>query len=150
LTNFTKNELKLENMKSNKCLIQLVIFLTILLFACHSNQHEFMSKENNQNLIVLVKYKTQTSKGEEAIAGLTKLLEAVKSEPNFIKITMHTDLHDHTNILLYEEWSNEAYYNGDHMKTTHIQKFMVDSRAFLAGPPEITQWKIERELIHGR
>ena len=133
-------------MKSNKRLLQIMPLLTILLFACQSNKHEYMNKENNHNLIVLVKYKTQTSKSEEAIASLTKLIEAVKSEPNFIKITMHSDLKDQTNILLYEEWSDEAYCNGDHMKTAYIQQFMEDSRAFLAGTPEITQWKIEKSF----
>jgi len=129
-------------MKSIKLLLQILPFLTFLLFACQNPQQEIMSKENNQNLIVLVKYKTQASKSEEAIAALTKLIEAVKSEPYFIKIIMHSDPKDHTNILLYEEWSNEAYYNDGHMKTAHIKQFIEDSRVFLAAPPEITQWKI--------
>ena len=105
-----------------------------------------MSKKNNQNLIVLVKYKTQPSKSEEAIAGLTKLIESVKNEPNFVNITMHTDPRDDSNILLYEVWSDETYFNSDHMKTNHLQSFMVESRAYLAGPPEISQWKIEKEF----
>lgn len=104
-----------------------------------------MSKENSQNLIVLVKYKTQPSKSKEAIAGLTKLIEAVKDEPNFVNIILYSDPNDDSNILLYEEWSDETYYNGDHVKTSHLQNFMQESRAFLAGPPEISQWKIEKE-----
>ena len=105
-----------------------------------------MSKENRQNLIVLVKYKTLPSKSKEAIAGLTKLIEAVKNEPNFENIILHIDPNDDSNILLYEEWSDEPYYNGDHMKTSHLQSFMQESRAYLAGPPEISQWKIEKEF----
>jgi len=105
-----------------------------------------MINENSQNLIVLVKYKTQPSKSEEAIAGLTKLIEAVKNEPDFVNITLHIDPKDDSNILLYEEWSDEAYYNGAHMNTKHLQSFMEDSRAYLAGPPDISQWKIEREF----
>jgi len=105
-----------------------------------------MIKENSQNLIVLVKYKTQPSKSEEAIAGLTKLIEEVKNEPNFVNITLHTDPKDDSNILLYEVWSDETYYNGDHMKTKHLRSFMEESRAYLAGPPEISHWKIEKEF----
>ncbi len=105
-----------------------------------------MSKENSQNLIVLVKYKAQPSKSEEAIAGFIKLVEAVKNEPNFVNITLHTDPKDDSNILLYEVWSDENYYNGDHMKTAHLQSFMEKSRAYLAGPPEISQWKIKKEF----
>ena len=120
--------------------------MTIFFISCQNKQQETMSKENSQNLFVLVKYKTQPLKSEEAIAGLTKLIEEVKKEPNFVNITLHVDPKDDSNILLYEEWSDETYYNGDHMKTLHLQSFMEDSRAFLAGPPEISQWRIEKEF----
>lgn len=116
--------------------------MAFLLVSCRNTNQETINKDNSKNLIVIVKYKSQPSKIKEAVEGLTKLIEAVKSEPNFVNITLHVDPKDETNILLYEEWSNEAYYNGEHMKTVHLQKFMEESRAFLAGPPEISQWKI--------
>ena len=131
-------------MKTTKLPLTILSILVILLISCQNNQPEAMTKENNQNLIVLVKYKTQPSKNKEAIAGLTKLIDEVKKEPGYVKITTHVDPKDDSNILLYEEWSDENYYNGDHMKTVHLQSFMEDSRAFLAGPPEISQWKIEQ------
>ncbi len=130
-------------MKTTKLIVTI---LTFFLISCQNKQQETMSKENNQNLIVLVIYKTQPLKSEEAIAGLTKLIQEVKKEPNFVNITLHVDPKDDTNILLYEEWSDETYYNGDHMKTMHLQSFMEDSRAFLAGPPEISQWKTEKKF----
>jgi quinol monooxygenase YgiN len=105
-----------------------------------------MLQEENKNLIVLVKYKTLPSKSADAVAGLTRLIEAVKEEPNFVNITLHLDPKDDSNILLYEEWSSEAYYNGDHMNTKHLQSFMVDSRTYLASPPEISQWKIKKQF----
>ena len=133
-------------MKTIKLQFRILTVLTILLISCQNKQQESMSNDNNHNLIVLVKYKTQPFKSVEAITGLIKLIEAVKNEPNFVKITIHVDPNDDSNILLYEEWSDESYYNGDHMKTMHLQSFIEDSRAFLAGPPEITQWKIEKEF----
>ncbi|MBW8334246.1 MAG: antibiotic biosynthesis monooxygenase [Prolixibacteraceae bacterium] len=129
-----------------KTTILIITILTFFLISCQNKQQEAMSKENNQNLIVLVKYKTRPLKSEDAIAGLTKLIEEVKKEPNFVNITLHVDPKDDSNILLYEEWGDEAYYNGDHMKTMHLQNFMEDSRAFLADPPEISQWKIEKKF----
>ena len=133
-------------MQTTKLLLIVLPVLAFLLTACQNKNNEIINKENNKNLIVLVKYKSQPSKSKEAVAGLTKLIEAVKNEPNFVNITLHVDPKDETNILLYEEWSNEAYYNGDHMKTAHLQKFMEDSRAYLVGPPEISQWKVEKEF----
>lgn len=108
-----------------------------------------MTKHENPNLIVLVQYKIQPSKMDEAIAAFTKLIEEVKREPGFVKITLHADVTDQSAILLYEEWSDESYFNGDHIKTSHLQSFMNDSKAFLAGPPEISQWKTEKEFYPG-
>lgn len=133
-------------MKTNRLLLKILPLVTIFLISCQNKRPKIMSKENDQNLIVLVKYKIQPLKSEEAIAGLTKLIEEVKKDPNFVNIKLHIDLNDNSNILLYEEWSHATYYNGDHMKTRHLQSFMKDSRAFLAGPPEISQWKIEKEF----
>ncbi|MET0760021.1 MAG: antibiotic biosynthesis monooxygenase [Flavobacterium sp.] len=104
-----------------------------------------MSEDNNK-MIVLVEYKTQPSKSDEAVTSLTELIENVKLEPHFVNIKLHVDPKDKSKILLYEEWGDETYYNSAHMKTPHLQKFMEDSRTFLAGPPKISQWKIEREF----
>ena len=94
------------------------------------------------NLSVLVKYKSQPEKQEDALSALNALILEVKKEHNFVNIKMLVDPADKTNILLYEEWSDEAYYKGEHMNSTHLQKFIGDSRNFLAGPPEITFWKL--------
>jgi len=135
-------------MKTNTRKLTILSIFVTLLISCQNNQQEAMDKQNNQNLIVLVKYKTQPSKSKEAITGLTKLIDEVKKEPGYVKIIIHVDPKDDSNILLYEEWSQENYYNGDHMKTMHLQSFMEDSRAFLAGPPEISQWRIEQGINH--
>lgn len=103
-----------------------------------------MNTQDNKNLIVLVKYKSQPAKEGMALSSLKELITQVKNEPNYVNIVIHADPIDKTNILLYEEWSNEDYYKGEHLQTPHLQKFMVDARAFLAGPPEITFWNIDK------
>ncbi|MBK9271971.1 MAG: antibiotic biosynthesis monooxygenase [Saprospiraceae bacterium] len=133
-------------MKTTKLSLTILSIFLIALISCQNKQQEMMNQESNQNLIVLIKYKTLPTKSNEAISGLTKLIDVVKNEPGFVKITMHQDPKDESNILLYEAWSDENYYNGDHMKTPHLQSFIQDSRAFLAGPPEISQWKIRQEF----
>lgn len=102
-----------------------------------------LNAQDEKNLVVLVKYKVQSTKENQAINALIELVEQVKNEPNYVKIKIHVDPVDRTNVLLYEEWSNEKYYKGDHMQTPHLQKFMIDSRDFLAGPPEISFWKVQ-------
>mgnify|MGYP001260832724 FL=1 len=117
------------------------LMLTLLTSAYAQQKSESVNKENN-NLTVLVKYKSQPEKQAEVLTALNALILEVKKEPHFVNIKMFVDPADKTNILLYEEWSDEVYYKGDHMNTTHLQKFIGDSLNFLAGPPEISFWKL--------
>ena len=117
------------------------LMLTLLTSAYAQQKSESVNKENN-NLTVLVKYKSQPEKQAEVLTALNALILEVKKEPHFVNIKMFVDPADKTNILLYEEWSDEEYYKGDHMNTTHLQKFIGDSRNFLAGPPEISFWEL--------
>ena len=121
-------------MKNFKLVLILMIAITTLSFNNIHAQHK-------ENLIVLVKYKTQPAKESVGLSSLMELIAKVKKEPNYVNIKILVDPSDKTNILLYEEWLNEDYYKGKHMQTPHLQKFMEDARAFLAGPPEITYWK---------
>ena len=102
-----------------------------------------LSAQEEKNLFVLVKYKVLPTKENQAVTAFKELVEQVKKEPNYVKIKIYVDPVDRTNVLLYEEWSNEKYYKEDHMQTPHLQKFMIDSRDFLTGPPEISFWKIQ-------
>ena len=122
-------------MKNIKLILGLTLVLTIFNFLSAYSQ-------TNKKLIVLVKYKTQPGKDSLGLVGLKNLVAKVKHEPNYVSIVIHVDPVDKSNILLYEQWSNEEYYKGDHLKTPHLQQFIIDSRSFLAGPPVITFWKI--------
>ena len=117
------------------------LMLTLLTSAYAQQKSESVNNENN-NITVLVKYKSQPEKQAEVLAALNALILEVKKEPHFVNIKMFVDPADKTNILLYEEWSDEVYYKGDHMNTKHLKKFIGDSRNFLAGPPEISFWKL--------
>lgn len=122
-----------------KALPVLILFIAFLCLSWNSE-----STFTLKNTIVLVKYKTQPNKSEEAINNLTMLIEQVKKEPHFVSIKLHVDPKDPTNILLYEEWSDAAYYENEHMKTAHLQQFIANARNFLAGPPEISLWQMEK------
>ena len=99
--------------------------------------------EAEQNVIVLLKFKAQPDKGDHAVSEFNTLLEKVKEEPNFVSIKLHVDPSDNTNIMLYEEWEDESYYNNEHMNTSHLTEFMANSANFLTGPPEITYWEVK-------
>lgn len=112
-----------------------VLLLTgiLLMLSCQSDRSD--------NVIVLVAYKTQPNKNLQAVAALKKLIDEVRKEPGFVGIKMHFDSVDNSNILLYEEWEDEAYHRNQHMKTEHLKAFIVESQSFLEAPPKISYWK---------
>jgi len=138
------------NMKLSRTFFPLFILMAMLLISCQVNKEKAMAPEENNNLIVLVQYKAQPGRAGEALAGLTRLIDSVKEEPHFVSIRLHQNFTDDSSILLYEEWSDASYYNGDHMTTDHLKSFMIESRAFLAGPPEISQWKAGKNFLPGK
>ena len=122
------------------------ILLTVFISSYAQEKSETVANGKN-NLTVLVKYKSQPEKQDEALSALNALILEVKKEPHFVNIKMLVDPADRTNILLCEEWSDEAYYKGAHMNTAHLQKFIGESREILAGPPEITFWELNSNYI---
>lgn len=129
----------------NRLFVISILMITALIFVGWSMKNKSII-ENPKEIIVLVKYKTQPTKENETVLALTKLIENVKKEPHFVNIKLHIDPKDRTNVLLYEKWNDEIYYNTKHMETNHLQKFIGDSKNFLAGPPEISFWKVEKEF----
>ena len=129
----------------NRLFVKSILILTSLFFAGWGLKNK-TEIDNTKNIIVLVKYKTQPSQENETVLALTNLIESVKKEPHFVNIKLHIYPKYRTNILLYEEWDDELYYKSKHMQTNHLQKFIGDSKNFLAGPPEISFWKVEKEF----
>ncbi|QIG88462.1 antibiotic biosynthesis monooxygenase [Chryseobacterium sp. POL2] len=104
---------------NNRLFIKSVLMLSALFFlSCSSSDKNEI--EHSKNIVVLVKYKTQPSKEKETLSALSDLIESVKKEPHFVKIKLHIDSKDKSNILLYEEWNDAAYYNSKHLQTSHL------------------------------
>ena len=133
-------------LKSNLKTFIYFVLLSTLIFSC-KEQNVLIENSDYDNLYVIVKYKSQPEKQNEALSALNSLILEVKKEPNFVNIKVLVDPEDKTNIMLFEEWSDEAYYKGEHMKTAHLQQFIGDSRNFLAGPPDISFWKLNSNYI---
>ena len=125
-------------------LIFLLVGTTFFFLSCNERTDiNNNTTDNTKDLVVLVKYKTQPAKENEALTALKALIENVKKEPNYVSIKMLVDPIDKSNILLYEQWRDETYYKGEHMNTPHLQQFMKEARLYLAGPPDISFWKMK-------
>ena len=123
--------------------ILILLFLTQVFVGCDAIKNKSVT-DLNENAIVVLKFKAQPGKVEEAISEFEGLFEKVRQEPNFGSIKLHIDPNDKTNILLYEEWEDVDYYQNEHMNTDHLKEFMENSSKFLAGPPEVTFWKVKQ------
>ncbi len=125
-------------------LIFLLVGTTFFFLSCNERMDtNNNTTDNAKDLVVLVKYKTQLAQENEALTALKALIENVKKEPNYVSIKMLVDPIDKSNILLYEQWRDETYYKGEHMNTPHLQQFMKEARLYLAGPLDISFWKIK-------
>jgi len=99
-----------------------------------------------QPITVLVAYRAQSGLADVAVGELTDLIATVVlTEPHCRGIRLYQDPADPTRILLYEQWTDQAVYLGTHMQTPHLTSFIERARGFLAGPPEISFWKLQAE-----
>ena len=131
----------MKTIKSLAAILTLAVSILVLV-AWNPSVHR-SETGSDQPVIVLLKFKTQPDKADQAISAFNDLFEKVKEEPNFISIKLHVDPTDNSSILLYEEWKDQSYYNNEHMNSAHMQEFMANSMSFLTGPPEITFWEVK-------
>ena len=90
---------------------------------------------------VLIAYRALPGKEEAAKAGIAGLVATVlRAEPECRGITILHDAADPGHILLVERWPTRESYLGPHMQTPHIQAWIREAPAVIAGPPEITFW----------
>ena len=129
--------------KTPKLPAKLILLFLVIGLMSHRTTDISLNNSELKNTIVLLKFKAQTDKGSKSVSELIKLFDKVRQEPHFVSIKLHVDPKDDTNILLYEEWEDSAYYSSEHMNTAHMQEFMVNSKGFLSGPPEISFWNME-------
>lgn len=129
-------------MKTPKHIALVATLLVVSVFLTGWGVEQDMATTEPTTIVVL-KFKAQPNKSDQAISALNKLFEKVKEEPNFVSIKLHIDPVDNTNIMLYEEWEDQTYYNNEHMNTVHLQSFMANSVNFLTGPPEISFWEVK-------
>jgi quinol monooxygenase YgiN len=96
---------------------------------------------NNNQITVLIHYQTKPGMEEEAKQELVSLIAAVVSEEACIGINLHQDPKDPTRFMLYENWTDQNIYLGEHMQTPYIQSFIQKAEGFLVALPEISFWK---------
>jgi quinol monooxygenase YgiN len=91
---------------------------------------------------VVVRYQALADQAERTERELTELVTTVVAEPGCLDIEIHRDPDDATRLQLLERWADSRIYFGVHMQTPHLRAFMQRAREFLAGPPDISVWRV--------
>ena len=92
--------------------------------------------------VVIVKYTAlpgQADAAEHAIAALVATV--LSTEADCGGITVLRDANDPARLMLIERWPSRDVFLGPHMQQPHIQAFIQQAGAFLAGPPDISFWQ---------
>jgi quinol monooxygenase YgiN len=91
---------------------------------------------------VVVRYRVQPGKLEQAKREVRALIALVLPEEGCRGITLLEGVTDSNELLLDELWSDAETYLGPHSETPYLQIFKARAGEFLAGPPEITLWRV--------
>lgn len=74
--------------------------------------------------------------------GRRDLLEFARTvkrrEPECLAIEIAQDLDDPTRIMMIEKWSDRAAYEGPHLETQHMRKFVERSGKYFDGSARIS------------
>ena len=92
---------------------------------------------------VLVSYRLRPDQVPAALSAIASLVSTVlTNEPSCRGIEILQDDSDETRVTLLERWTSREEFLGPHMQQPHIKAFMSEAGSFLAGPPEISFWRI--------
>ena len=95
------------------------------------------------DIAVMVSYRVQPGHVPKALIAIASLVSTVlDTEPACKGIEILQDASDQTRITLIERWPSQQEFLGPHMQQPHIQGFIREASAFLAGPPEISFWRL--------
>ena len=94
---------------------------------------------------VIVSYQALPTYADVARKAIADLVATViLEEPDCLDITLLQDSIDPARFMLIERWPSQEIFLGPHMQQPHIQSFIQEAGAFLAGPPDISFWKAAR------
>lgn len=90
-------------------------------------------------IVVLISYRSLAGHVDTAKREISALVATVQAnEPACGGITMLQDAAEPSRFTLIEHWPSQEVFLGPHMEQAHIQDFIRNAAAFLAGPPEIS------------
>lgn len=91
--------------------------------------------------VVIVIYRALPGHSDAAKQAISALVATVLStEAECGGITLLQNSNDPAQFTLIERWPSQDIFFGPHMQQPHIQSFIQEAGAFLAGPPDISFW----------
>lgn len=98
-------------------------------------------------VVVTADHRALPGQGEALHAALHPLLAEVRKEPHYQGITvLRGTAADPDRVMLVERWADQAYHNGAHGSTPHLDASKAAAMPLLAGPPVVTLWHCVQEV----
>ena len=88
------------------------------------------------NVIVVATFKVQEGKVDEAIAGLTPVIEQTHDEPGCLSYALHRDVNDPLTVVLVERWTSQVALES-HFQQPYMEGLGQLAQELLSEPPTL-------------
>ena len=95
----------------------------------------------HESLTVIAHIRAKPGQESRVRQVLQGLVSATRAEAGCINYDLHQSQTDPALFVFYENWTSEAHLDA-HSKSPHIQSFRKVAGEILAGPVEITKWRV--------
>jgi quinol monooxygenase YgiN len=95
----------------------------------------------HESLTVIAHIRAKPGHESRVRQVLQGLVFPTRAEAGCINYDLHQSQTDPALFVFYENWTSEAHLDA-HSKSPHIQSFRKVAGEILAGPVEITKWRV--------
>jgi quinol monooxygenase YgiN len=95
----------------------------------------------HESLTVIAHIRAKPGQESRVRQVLQGLVSPTRAEAGCINYDLHQSKTDPALFVFYENWTSEAHLDA-HSKSPHIQSFRKVAGEILAGPVEITKWRV--------
>ena len=88
------------------------------------------------NVIVVATFKVQEGRVDEAIAGLTPVIEQTHDEPGCLSYALHRDVNDPLTLVLVERWTSQVALES-HFQQPYMEGLGQLAAELLSEPPTL-------------
>ncbi len=98
-------------------------------------------------LVLLVRFEAKDGMEERARAEMEAFIPQVIEEEACISINLHQNPDAPHEFMLYEFWSDKAFFMGPHRETPYMKAMVERSSEFMKGSMDMSIWDLTQTYI---